>query len=286
MLPVFENTGGLLYYGQQYEGLEASPNIFYTGATTNQQIIPSLDYLKSRGVRSLYLVGSDYVFPRTSNAIVKDYARANGIEIKGEDYAPLGTTNFATIVNKVRGSGADAVFNVVVGDSLVSFFREYNAVGLTPAKMPVMSMCVGEEEVKSIGAASIEGQFASWNYYQSLATPANKKFVADFKAKFGAGRVTSDPMESAYTAVYLWKAMVEKAHSFSPKAIVGAAKGVTIDAPEGEVVVDAENHHVTKTARIGKVASDGLIQQVWQSPEPIKPDPFLTTYSWAKGVAR
>ena len=122
--------------------------------------------------------------------------------------------------------------------------------------------------------------------YQSLATPANKKFVADFKAKFGAGRVTSDPMESAYTAVYLWKAMVEKAHSFSPKAIVGAAKGVTIDAPEGEVVVDAENHHVTKTARIGKVASDGLIQQVWQSPEPIKPDPFLTTYSWAKGVAR
>lgn len=138
MLPVFEDSNALLYYGQQYEGLESSPNIFYTGATTNQQIIPSLDYLKEQGVKSLYLVGSDYVFPRTSNAIVKAYAQANGIEIKGEDYTPLGSTDFSTIVNKIRAADADAVFNVVVGDSLVAFFREYRAAGLTAQAMPVM----------------------------------------------------------------------------------------------------------------------------------------------------
>lgn len=286
MLPVFESTGALLYYGQQYEGLESSPNIFYSGATTNQQIIPALDYLRGQGVKSLYLVGSDYVFPRTSNAIVRKYAQAHGMTIKREDYAPLGATDFATIVNKIRGSGADAVFNVIVGDSLVSFFREYNNVGLTPRSMPVMSMCVGEEEVKSIGAKSIVGQLSSWNYYQSLDTPANSRFVRDFKARFGAQRVTSDPMESAYTAVYLWKAMVEKAKSFTPSAITAVAGGVTVDAPEGTVTVDGRNHHVTKTARIGRVVSDGLIDQVWQSPGPIEPDPFLVTYPWASGIGK
>ncbi|MET0897498.1 MAG: urea ABC transporter substrate-binding protein [Mycobacterium sp.] len=285
MLPVFEDANALLYYGQQYEGLEFSPNIYYTGATTNQQIIPSLDYLKSQGVKSLYLVGSDYVFPRTSNAIVKAYAEANGIEIKGEDYVPLDSTNFATIVNKIRTADADAVFNVVVGASLTSFFREYNSAGLTAQTMPVMSMCVGEEEVKSIGADTLVGQLSSWNYYETLDTPANAKFVADFKAKYGSDRVTSDPMESAYTAVNLWKATVEKANSFKVADIQSASGGITIDAPEGSVTIDGENHHVTKTARVGVVAPNGLIDQVWQSPEPITPDPFLKTYPWAEGIA-
>ena len=284
MLPVFEDDNALLYYGQQYEGLESSPNIFYTGATTNQQIIPSLDYLKEQGVTSLYLVGSDYVFPRTSNAIVKAYAKANGIEIKGEDYTPLGSTDFSTIVNKIRTADADAVFNVVVGDSLVAFFREYQNSGLTPEAMPVMSMCVGEEEVRSIGARTLEGQLSSWNYYQTLDTPQNAKFVADFKKRFGADRVTSDPMESAYAAVYLWKASVEKAKSFAVDDIRTAAGGVTIDAPEGTMTVDGENHHVTKTARIGRVGADGLIYQVWASPKPIQPDPYLKGYPWAAGI--
>ena len=284
MLPVFEDANALLYYGQQYEGLESSPNIYYTGATTNQQIIPSLDYLKEQGVKSLYLVGSDYVFPRTSNAIVKAYAEANGIEIKGEDYVPLDSTNFATIVNKIREADADAIFNVVVGASLTSFFREYNSAGLTADAMPVMSMCVGEEEVKSIGAATLVGQLSTWNYYETLDSPANKKFVADFKAKYGADRVTSDPMESAYTAVNLWKATVEKANSFKVADIQNASGGVTIDSPEGPVTIDGENHHVTKTARVGVVAPNGLIDQVWQSPEPITPDPFLKTYPWAEGI--
>ncbi|MEW5811264.1 MAG: urea ABC transporter substrate-binding protein [Actinomycetota bacterium] len=284
MLPVFEDNNALLYYGQQYEGLESSPNIFYTGATTNQQIIPSLDYLKEQGVKSLYLVGSDYVFPRTSNAIVKAYAKANGLEIKGEDYTPLGSTDFSTIVNKIRTADADAVFNVVVGDSLVAFFREYQNSGLTPEAMPVMSMCVGEEEVRSIGARTLAGQLSSWNYYQTLNTPENATFVADFKKRFGADRVTSDPMESAYAAVYLWKASVEKANSFAVTDIRDAAGGVTIDAPEGKMTVDGENHHVTKTARIGRVGDDGLIYQVWESPAPIEPDPYLKGYPWAAGI--
>jgi urea transport system substrate-binding protein len=284
MLPIFEESNALLYYGQQYEGLESSPNIYYSGATTNQQIIPALDYLKEQGVKSLYLVGSDYVFPRTSNAIVKAYAEANGIEIKGEDYVPLDSTNFSTIVNKIRSAGADAVFNVVVGGSLTSFFREYNSAGLTPEVMPVMSMCVGEEEVKSIGADTLTGQLSSWNYYQTLDTPANTAFVADFKERFGADRVTSDPMESAYAAVKLWEASVEKAQSFAVADIQGAAGGVSVDAPEGTVTIDGENHHVTKTARIGKVAPDGLIQQVWESPQPITPDPYLKEYPWAEGI--
>ncbi|MGU3500784.1 urea ABC transporter substrate-binding protein [Mycobacterium sp. C31M] len=284
MLPVFEDSNALLYYGQQYEGLESSPNIFYSGATTNQQIIPALDYLKEQGVTSLYLVGSDYVFPRTSNAIVKAYAAANGIEIKGEDYVPLDSTNFATIVNKIRTAGADAIFNVVVGGSLTAFFREYNSAGLNAETMPVMSMCVGEEEVKSIGADTLVGQLSSWNYYETLDTPANQAFVADFKAKYGPDRVTSDPMESAYTAVYLWKASVEKADSFAVADIQAAADGVTVDAPEGTVTIDGENHHVTKTARIGKVAPSGLIDQVWESPAPITPDPYLKDYPWAEGI--
>jgi urea transport system substrate-binding protein len=284
MLPVFEDANALLYYGQQYEGLEDSPNIFYTGATTNQQIIPALDYLKEQGVKSLYLVGSDYVFPRTSNAIVKAYAAANGIEIKGEDYTPLGSTDFSTIMNKIRSADADAIFNVVVGDSLVAFFREYRNSGLTPDNMPVMSMCVGEEEVRSIGAPILVGQLSSWNYYQTLDTPENKEFVAAFKERFGADRVTSDPMESAYAAVLLWKATVEKANSFAVPDIQEAADGVTVDAPEGRVTIDGENHHVTKTARIGRVGEDGLIHQIWASPQPIEPDPYLRGYPWAEGI--
>ncbi|GLB63366.1 urea ABC transporter substrate-binding protein [Dietzia sp. NCCP-2495] len=281
MLPVFEDRNALLYYGQQYEGLESSPNIYYTGATTNQQIIPALDYLKEQGVESLYLVGSDYVFPQTANRIVKEYAAANGIEILGEDYTPLGSTDFSTIVNKIRTADADAVFNVVVGDSLIAFFREYSSAGLTAEDMPTISMAVGEEEVRSIGASGLEGHLTSWNYYQTVDSPENAEFVAAFKEEFGEDRVTSDPMESAYTAVYLWKAMVEEAGSFDVPAIQEVAGGTTITSPEGTVTVDGENNHVTKTARIGEIGADGQINTVWDSGEPIEPDPYLEGYDWA-----
>lgn len=285
MLPVFEGNNALLFYPVQYEGLEASKNIFYTGATTNQQIVPALDYLKEQGVTSLFLVGSDYVFPRTANKIIKAYAAANGIEIKGEEYTPLGDTEFSTIVNKVQASGADAVFNTLNGDSNVAFFKQYRNVGLSPETMPVVSVSIAEEEVGGIGLDNVVGQLAAWNYFQTIDTPVNKKFVEDFKAKYGQDRVTSDPMEAAYTSLYLWKLMAEKAKAFDTASIQAAADGTTFDAPEGTVVVDGENHHISKTALIGKIGPDGLLYTEWSSGTPIEPDPFLTGYPWAAGLA-
>ncbi len=285
MLPVFESNNSLLYYPVQYEGLEASPNIFYTGATTNQQIVPALDYLKEKGVTSLYLVGSDYVFPQTANRIIKAYAAANGIEIKGEDYTPLGSTDFSTIVNKVRASNAGAVFNTLNGDSNVAFFKEYTNAGLTPQTMPVVSVSIAEEEVTGIGAQNIEGQLTAWNYYQTVDNPVNHAFVKAYKDKYGQNKPTSDPMEAAYVSVYLWKNTVEKANAFDTKAIQDNAGGVTFDAPEGLVTIDGENHHITKTARIGEIHPDGLIYTIWESPGPIEPDPYLKSYPWAAGLS-
>ena len=285
MLPVFEDRNALLYYPVQYEGLESSSNIFYTGATTNQQIVPALDYLKEQGVKSLYLVGSDYVFPQTANRIIKAYAEANGIEIKGEDYTPLGSTDFSTIVNKVRTADADAVFNTLNGDSNVAFFREYTNAGLNAKDMPVVSVSIAEEEVGGIGAQNIEGQLTAWNYYQTVDSPENTSFVEAYKAKYGANKPTSDPMEAAYTSVYLWKNTVEKAESFEVDDVIEAADGVTFDAPEGTVTIDGDNHHITKTARIGEIRGDGLIYTVWESDGAIEPDPYLESYDWASGLS-
>ncbi|QOV97910.1 urea ABC transporter substrate-binding protein [Rhodococcus pyridinivorans] len=285
MLPVFEDRNALLYYPVQYEGLESSSNIFYTGATTNQQIVPALDYLKEQGVKSLYLVGSDYVFPQTANRVIKAYAEANGIEIKGEDYTPLGSTDFSTIVNKVRTADADAVFNTLNGDSNVAFFREYTNAGLNAKDMPVVSVSIAEEEVGGIGAQNIEGQLTAWNYYQTVDSPENTSFVEAYKAKYGANKPTSDPMEAAYTSVYLWKNTVEKAESFEVDDVVEAADGVTFDAPEGTVTIDGDNHHITKTARIGEIRGDGLIYTVWESDGAIEPDPYLESYDWASGLS-
>jgi urea transport system substrate-binding protein len=285
MLPVFEEHKALLFYPVQYEGLEQSPYIFYTGATTNQQIVPGLDYLKSQGKKKVYLVGSDYVFPRTANKIIKAYAAANGMTVVDEKYAPLGSTEFGTIVNQVKASGADAVFNTLNGDSNVAFFKEYKAAGLSATTMPVISVSIAEEEVKSIGVQYLADQLTAWNYYQTTPGAVNDKFVAAYKAEYGADKPTSDPMEAAYVSVYLWKAMVEKAGSFDVEKVKSASDGVTFDAPEGTVTVDGATQHIYKTARIGKVGADGLITQVWDSGEPIKPDPYLKGYTWASGLS-
>ncbi|MEU8179299.1 urea ABC transporter substrate-binding protein [Micromonospora sp. NPDC049044] len=283
--PVFEKNKALLFYPVQYEGLEQSPYIFYTGATTNQQIVPGLDYLKAQGAKSVYLVGSDYVFPRTANKIIKAYAAANGMTVAGEDYAPLGSTEFGTIVNKVKSAGADAVFNTLNGDSNVAFFKEYKSAGLTAAAMPVVSVSIAEEEVKGIGTQYLEGQLTAWNYYQTTPGAANSKFVAAYKARYGADKPTSDPMEAAYVAVHLWKAMVEKAGAFDVEKVRAASGGIAFDAPEGTVTVDGQTQHIAKTARIGKIGADGLINEVWNSGKPVQPDPYLKTYPWASGLS-
>ncbi|WP_205571360.1 urea ABC transporter substrate-binding protein [Streptomyces sp. YIM 130001] len=283
--PVFEKSKSLLFYPVQYEGLEQSPYIFYTGATTNQQIVPALDYLKAQGKKSIYLVGSDYVFPRTANKVIKAYAKANGMKVLGEDYAPLGSTEFSTIANKVKAAKADAVFNTLNGDSNVAFFKEYKSAGLTASKMPVVSVSIAEEEVKSIGPQYLKDQLTSWNYYQTTKGEQNTDFVDAYKAEYGKDKPTSDPMEAAYTSVHLWKAMVEKAKSFDPEKVKAAADGVTYAAPEGEVTVDGPTQHIHKTARIGRIGADGLIEQVWDSGKPIEPDPYLKGYDWASGLS-
>lgn len=283
--PVFERHKSLLFYPVQYEGLEESPYIFYLGATTNQQIVPALDYLKKQGLTRLYLVGSDYVFPRTANRIIKAYAKANGMEVLGEEYAPLGSTEFSTIVNKVKGAGADAVFNTLNGDSNVAFFKEYKSAGLTAKSLPVLSVSIAEEEVKSIGTQYLEGQLTAWNYYQTTPGTANAAFVKAYRAAYGADKPTSDPMEAAYVSVHLWAAMAEKAGSFDVAEVRKASDGIEFDAPEGKVTVDGASQHVYKTARIGRIGADGLIEEVWNSGGPVKPDPYLKGYSWASGLS-
>lgn len=286
MLPVFEKNKALLYYPVQYEGLESSPYIFYTGATTNQQIIPALEYLqKEKGVKKLFLVGSDYVFPRTANKEIKAWAKANGMEVTGEEYAPLGSTEFSTIVNKVKASNSDAVFNTLNGDSNVAFFKQLDGAGLPSDKLPVVSVSIAEDEVRGIGADKVKGQIVAWNYYQTTPGAENEKFVKAYKAKYGKNRVTDDPIEAGYVGVKLWAAAVEKAGSTDPEKVKAASKGLTLDAPEGKVTVNGENQHITKTSRIGVINENGLIDTVWESDGPIEPDPYLKTYDWAKGLS-
>ncbi|GAA0979394.1 urea ABC transporter substrate-binding protein [Acrocarpospora macrocephala] len=285
MLPVFEKRKALLWYPVQYEGLESSPYIFYTGATTNQQIIPGLDYLKEQGKKKIFLVGSDYVFPRTANKIIKAYAAANGMEILGEEYTPLGHTEYSTLTNKVVQAKPDAVFNTLNGDSNVAFFKQLKSAGVTAESMPVLSVSVAEEEVTGIGVDNIVGHPVAWNYYQTTETAANTKFVEAFKAKYGATKVTSDPMEAGYNAVYLWAEAAKKAGTVEVEALKKAAGGIALERPEGLVTIDGETQHMYKTARIGIIQPDGLIKEVWNSGEPIKPDPYLKTYPWAGGLA-
>jgi urea transport system substrate-binding protein len=279
MLPVVEGAKGLLFYPVQYEGLEASKNIYYTGATTNQQIIPAMDFLKSKGVKTLFLAGSDYVFPRTANKIIKQYAKELGIQIVGEEYVPLDSDDWTTQVAKIAAAKPDFVFNTINGSSNVGFIKAYDEAGLGADKSPIISVSIAEEEAPAMGA-DITGQYAAWNYFQSVDSPENAKFIAAFQAKYGTNRPTSDPMEAAYTSLYLYKAMVEKAESFCVDAINEAADGVTFDAPEGTVTVDGDNHHIAKTALIGQINAQNQFDIVYSSDGPIDPDPFLETYSW------
>ncbi|MFI5937152.1 urea ABC transporter substrate-binding protein [Actinoplanes sp. NPDC051494] len=284
MLPVFERNKALLWYPVQYEGLESSPYIFYTGATTNQQIVPALDYLKEQGKKSVFLVGSDYVFPRTANKIIKAYAQANGMTVTGEEYTPLGATEYSTIVNKLGQAKPDVVFNTLNGDSNVAFFKQLRSAGFTAQTMPTVSVSVAEEEVAGIGPANVAGHLVAWNYYQTTTGATNATFVKAYQAKYGATKVTSDPMEAGYNAVKLWAAAVDKAGSTDVDAVKKAAGGIALDLPEGKVTIDGENQHVYKTARIGLIQPDGQIKEVWSSGEPVKPDPYLKGYPWAAGL--
>ncbi|OLP15675.1 urea ABC transporter substrate-binding protein [Leptolyngbya sp. 'hensonii'] len=288
VLPTFESKNHMLWYPVQYEGQECSKNIFYTGAAPNQQIEPSIDWLleKYKG-KPFFLVGSDYVFPRTANTIIKAQLAAKGGKVVGEDYIPLGNTEVTPIISKIKAAMPDGgvIYNSLNGDSNVAFFKQLQGAGLGPDKYPSMSVSIAEEEVKAIGVEYLKGHYAAWNYFQTVNTPASKKFVEAFKAKYGADRVVNDPMEAAYIMVYLWKQAVEKAGTADDlEKVRAAAYGQTFDAPEGKITMNA-NHHISKFVRIGQVREDGLFDVVFETKEAVKPIPWNQYVTETKGYA-
>ncbi|MFO8038207.1 MAG: urea ABC transporter substrate-binding protein [Sodalinema sp.] len=284
---VFETKDHMLWYPVQYEGQECSKNIFYTGAAPNQQIEPAVQWLLDNKGDEFFLVGSDYVFPRTANTIIKEQLAAEGGTVVGEDYMPLGSTEVTPIITKIQQALPDGgvIFNTLNGDSNVAFFTQMQGAGMDPERYPVMSVSVAEEEVRQIGVDLLVGHYAAWNYFQTVETPENETWVEAFKAEYGEDRVTNDPMEAAYIMVYLWKQAVEQSgDAYDLEAVRAAAIGQSFSAPEGPVTMNA-NHHLSKTVRIGQVRDDGLFDIVWSTDAPVDPQPWNQYVPDTKGYA-
>ena len=286
--PVFEKYNHLLFYPVQYEGLEHSLNIIYTGAAPNQQIIPAVKWSFDNLGTKFFLVGSDYIFPRTANEIIRDHAAMLGAEIVGELYAILGSADFKDIVKKIRQAKPDVILNTINGDSNIAFFNALYESGNFTSDIPVMSFSITEHEIKFFGRQTSShngkmqdsvppqmiGNYASWNYFQSVRTDENDAFVRKFKEKYGADRVLGDPMEAAYFGVYLWAQAVEAAGSSEVGEVRIALKRQSFRAPEGLVHIEAENNHTWKTVRIGKIRADGQFDIVWETKKPVYPSPY------------
>ncbi len=274
VIPVLEELNALLWYPVEYEGLECSPHIFYTGICPNQQVGPAVDWLlKNRGQR-FYLVGSDYVFPRTANKIIKAHLKRKGGTWVGEEYVQLGTTDFSDVIERIQQIRPDAVFNTLNGDSNLAFYQQYQQAGISAQEIPIMATSIAEEELRRIGGSTAAGHYASWSYFQSIDTLKNRTFVENFQQRYGNERVTSDPIEAAYVQVFLWKQAVEKAGSFDVDLVRGAAYGQTFEAPAGEVRIET-NNHLRKHCRIGKILPNGQFEIVFTSTGAIKPQPWL-----------
>lgn len=282
--PVFEELFGLLWYPVQYEGMEASPNIMYMGASPNQQVVPAVDYCAENFGKRMFLIGSDYVFPRTANRIIKAQLSQLNAECVGEEYFPMGHIEFSELIEQIRKEKPDVIINSLNGDSNAQFFRQLKDAGFTSENLPVMSFSIAEEEVSSIGAEYLSGHLVAWNYYETTETPHNEKFVNEYKSEYGLNRVTGDPIEAGYIAVHMWAKACEKAGSFDVEAVRVASKGLSFTAPEGTVTIDGSNQHLYKQVRIGKINKNGLIDEIWSTPGAIKPDPYLSTYEWARGL--
>ena len=290
MLPVYESKDAFLYYPIQYEGQECSKNIFYTGATPNQQSEPATEFMFKKSPaagKPFFLVGSDYVFPRTSNTITKQQLKSLGGKVVGEDYLPLGNTEVAPIIAKIKKAmpNGGVIINTLNGDQNVAFFKQIQDAGLTPANgYYVMSYSIAEEEISTIGPEFLEGHYGAWNYMMSIDTPASKKFAADFKKKYGSDRMVADPQESAYNMVYLWKAAVEKANSFDDDKVREALIGIEFDAPQGKVKV-MPNHHLSQTVRIGEITKDGQFKILQSTNGPVAPQAWNQYEPSSKGYA-
>lgn len=285
VLPIFEKENNMLYYPTFYEGLEASKNVVYTGQEATQQIIYGLDWAyENLGARTFYLIGSDYIWPRTSMKIARNHVervlkkKDPKCKVVGEEYYPLGHTNFRSLINKVKLKKPDLMFTAVVGGSNVAWYKQLKAAGVTSKKFNMLTISTTEDELLGIGGENAEGFYTSMKYFQSLDIPENIEFVKAFKEMWGEDSVIGDVTQAAYLGPWIWKAAVEKAGSFDIDKIHAAHPGIELKAPEGYVRVHDSNQHLWSTSKIGKMLKDGQIELVAQSDELIEPDPFPAGY--------
>ncbi len=281
VLPVFEKENGLLYYPTFYEGLEQSKNVIYTGQEATQQIIYGLDWgAKEKKAKTFFLVGSDYIWPRTSMKIARKHIESVGKlgKVVGEEYYPLGNTNFNSLINKIKVAKPDCIFAAVVGGSNVAFYKQRKAAGITGAKQFLLTLSVTEDEMLGVGGENFAGFYSSMKYFQSLDNPNNKAFVAAFKKAYGPKAVIGDVTQAGYLGPWLWKAAVEKAGSFDVDKVVAASPGIELKtAPEGYVKVH-QNHHLWSKSRIAQGLPDGTFKVVAESKDLIEPNPFPKGY--------
>ncbi|MBM3354876.1 MAG: urea ABC transporter substrate-binding protein [Betaproteobacteria bacterium] len=292
VLPVYEELNGLLFYPVQYEGEEISKNVFYTGAAPNQQAIPAVEYLMSKdggSAKRWVLLGTDYVYPRTTNKILRAFLKSKGVAEADimEEYTPFGHGDYQTIIAKIKKFSSEgkktAVVSTINGDSNVPFYKELGNQGLKATDVPVVAFSVGEEELRGVDTKPLVGHLAAWNYFMSIKSPANtewtKKWAAYAKAKNIAGHkdkpLTNDPMEATYIGIYMWKQAVEKAKSFDVDKVRTAMAGQTFKAPSGITSkMDEKNHHLHKAVFIGEVKADGQFNVVWKTKGPVKAQPW------------
>ena len=290
VLPVFKELNSLLFYPVQYEGEELEKNVFYTGAAPNQQAIPATEYLMSKeggGAKRFVLLGTDYVYPRTTNKILRAFLKSKGVADKDidEKYTPFGHSDYQTIVADVKkfaAGGKTAVISTINGDSNVPFYKELGNQGLKATDVPVVAFSVGEEELRGVDTKPLVGHLAAWNYFMSLKNPANDEFKKKWAAYAkkmklpGADKpLTNDPMEATYVGIYMWKQAVEKAKSTDVDKVIPAVGGQTFKAPSGFTAkMDEKNHHLHKPVFIGEVQADGQFKVVWKTSGPVKAAPW------------
>ena len=231
-----------------------------------------------------FFLGSDYIFPRTAKKIIDAQLKSYELETVGEVFVPMGCSDFVDIIEQIKKTKPDIVLNTLNGDSNLAFFQQLSNSGITSDDIPVMSFSISEQEVQEIGADILEGHLTAWNYYQTIVNNKNAEFVERYKEMFGADKVSGDPIASAHTAVHLWAEACNKAGSFDVEAVRIAAKGMSYDSPLGLVTIDGSNQHLYKPVLIGRINSEGLIDEIWRTPDPVKPDPYLSSYYWAWGL--
>ncbi|WP_434625975.1 urea ABC transporter substrate-binding protein [Azospirillum sp. B2RO_4] len=279
VLPVFEQYNGMLYYPTFYEGLEQSKNVIYTGQEATQQILAGLDWVTNeKKAKTFFLIGSDYIWPRTSNKIARKHIEMHGQKVVGEEYFPLGHTQFNSVINKIKLTKPDVIYASVVGGSNVAFYKQLKAAGIDLNKQTLMTISVTEDEMLGIGGENIAGAYACMKYFQSLKNPNNEKFVAAFKKMWGGESVIGDVTQAAYLGPWLWKLTAEKAKSFDIDKIAAASPGIEFTgAPEGYVRIH-ENHHLWSKTRVGRARTDGQFDLVYETADLIEPNPFPKGY--------